>query len=123
MLDLKPKGIRTAILIDIQAYYAKIANSEPVSDLELTALLKELALFRKATTLLAECQSATLESLPKSTSKSARGRHIEITRTAAELLAGDDSRVGYSQNIVSAQQRCTSAVAAEGAWQVAALIN
>ena len=100
------------MLIDLQEFHTKVANAEPVSNIELAQLLKELAHFRKATAYLAECQSATLESLPKSASKSARTRHVSITNTAAQLLVGDASGVGYAHNIMVAHERCASAVTA-----------
>lgn len=98
-------------MLNIQDYYAKLANNEAVTQDEVVALLKELAHFRKAAAHLASCQAATLEALPKSASKSARGRHIELCATAAALLDGDISRVRYPTEVADAANRCRQAVA------------
>ncbi len=97
-------------MLDIQAYYAKLANKEPVTEAEIVDLLKELAHFRGSLAYLASCQAATLESLPKSTSKSGRGRHVTICETAAAMLVGDGSRVKYPEHLDAARNRCLRAV-------------
>ncbi|MBC8737113.1 hypothetical protein F6X40_09860 [Paraburkholderia sp. UCT31] len=99
------------MLLDIQVYYAKLANNEALSNEELTALLKELAHFRQATAYLASCQAATAESLPASTSKTARGRHVDLCANAVKLLKVDSSPIRYTQNLEAAQERCEKVVA------------
>lgn len=96
-------------MLNIQGYYSKLANNEPVSDDEIVALLKELAHFRGSLAYLASCQAATLEGLPKSASKSARGRHVHLCETAAAMLEGDASRVNYPEHMDSARERCLRA--------------
>lgn len=97
-------------MIDIQNYYKKLANKDPISESEVVDLLKELVHFRAATAYLASCQGATLESLPKSASKSSRGRHESICASAARLLSGDASEIRYAADMSSALDRCTKAV-------------
>lgn len=96
-------------MIDIQSYYKKLANKEAICEDETVALLKELDHFRCATSYLASCQAATLEGLPKSASKSARGRHEILCLTAAKLLDGDRSAIRFPENPVAAKERCLSA--------------
>lgn len=96
-------------MLDIQAYYAKLANNETPTENEIVDLLKELAHFRRSLAYLASCQAATLESLPKSASKSGRGRHITICETAAAMLAGDGSRMKYPEHLDAARNRCLRA--------------
>lgn len=102
-------------MLDIQTYYTKLANNEPVTEDEIVALLKELAHFRGSLAYLASCQAATLEGLPKSASKSARGRHVTLCETAAAMLVGDASRVTYPEHFDSARERCLRAAAAHSA--------
>lgn len=96
-------------MLDIQAYYAKLANKEAISEGEVVALLKELAHYRGSLAYLASCQAATLESLPKSYSKSGRSRHVELCKTAAAMLVGDASRVRYTTEPKPARERCLQA--------------
>ena len=96
-------------MLVIQHYYAKLANQDAIKEEEIVALLKELAHYRGATAYLASCQAATLEGLPKSTSKSARGRHEQICLIAAKLLDGDSSGIRYPTDADTAKVRCLSA--------------
>lgn len=97
-------------MLDIQHYYGKLAREETISDVEVVDLLKELAHFRGCTAYLASCQAATLESLPKSAGKSARGRHVDLCRTAAKMLVCDASDVRYPVDPGAARERCLRAV-------------
>lgn len=96
-------------MLNAQQYYAKLANKQPLSEDESVALLKELAHFRGAAAYLASCQAATLESLPKSASKSSRERHEQLCITAAQLLDGDRSGVRYPTDVGAAKERCLKA--------------
>lgn len=96
-------------MLDIQHYYKKLANKEPIHEDDIVALLAELAHFRVATAYLASCQAATLEGLPNSTSRSARGRHEGLCLTAANLLDGDRSDIRYPTDPAAAKERCLSA--------------
>lgn len=96
-------------MLDIQHYYAKLANKQVITEDEAVVLLKELAHFREATAYLASCQAATLEGLPKSASKSARGRHERICLTAVKLLDGDRSDIRYPNDPEAAKARCLGA--------------
>lgn len=96
-------------MLDIQHYYKKLANNEPIGEDETVALLKELAHFREAAAYLASCQAATLEGLPKSTSKSSRARHEALCLTAAKLIDGDRAAIRYPVNPIAAKERCLSA--------------
>jgi len=98
-------------MFDVQKYYAKVAVGEIVTENEIAELVKELVHFRGAAAYLASCQAATLESLPKSTSKSSRERHVNICETAAKILVGDASRVRYPTDMTAARERCLKAVA------------
>lgn len=96
-------------MIDVQAYYQKLANNVALSEDEVVALLKELDNFRCGAAHLASCQAATLEGLPKSTSKSQRQRHHDICVTAAKVLQGDITSIRYKTTVDSALDRCLSA--------------
>lgn len=104
------------MLLDIQDYYGKLSRKEALSEDEVVDLLKELRHFRNATAYLATCHSATLESMPKSASKSSRARHVKICEDAAALLGGDSSIVRTkSTHMVDPEyisKRCLEAVAA-----------
>ena len=97
--------------IDLKPYYTKLANNTPLSENEAVALLKAVEHFQKAAVYLADCQAATLVSLPKSASKSARNRHALICKTAKELLEGNASGVRYPASIEAVRARCINAVA------------
>lgn len=96
-------------MLNVQDYYAKLANNVAISEDEIVALLKELAHFQGTLAYLASCQAATLEGLPKSTSKSSRGRHVALCTTAAAMLVGDSSRVKYPERLEAARERCLRA--------------
>lgn len=96
-------------MLDIQAYYSKLARKEAISEDEIVVLLKEVVHFRGSLAYLASCQAATLESLPKSTGKSARGRHVALCETAAAMLNGDGSRMQYPEHLDAARERCLRA--------------
>lgn len=100
-------------MLDLQAYYQKLVEQTPLSESEVVALLKELEQFRTVATYLASCQAATLESLPNSTSKSSRARHVTICTTAAQALVGDTSGIRYPSTLKVAEtrERCLKAVA------------
>lgn len=97
-------------MIDIGACYARLAKKEALAEDEVVALLKELEHYRGSVAYLASCQAATLEGLPKSYSKSGRGRHVELCKTAAAMLEGDSSRVRYPTQPEHARNRCLQAV-------------
>lgn len=96
-------------MIDIDAYYTKLANKELLPEGEIVSLLRELEHFRCSLAYLASCQAATLESLPKSSSKSARRRHVTLCETAADMLEGDRSRGKYATRLDTARERCLRA--------------
>jgi hypothetical protein len=96
-------------MLNIQSYYAKLANKETITEDEIVSLLKELAHFQGSLAYLASCQAATLEGLPKSTSKSSRGRHVGLCTTAAAMLIGDSSSVRYPAGVDAARERCLKA--------------
>lgn len=93
-------------MIDIPAYYDKLARKLALTEGEIVELLKELEHFRVASAYLASCEAATLESLPKAFSKSGRERHVSICRTAAALLQGDGTLVRFPTDLGSARDRC-----------------
>ncbi len=97
-------------MIDLKEYYAKVANKESLSADEVVALFKELKHFRGVAAYLASCQAATLESLPKSASKSNRSRHQAICEIAAQALQGNISVIKYPVDIETAIKHCDSAV-------------
>lgn len=97
-------------MLDIQHFYGKAARKEPLEGSELVALLKELSHFRKATAYLASCQAATVESLPRSASRSSRDRHLAICSAAAKLATGDSSPAGDHCDLDVAARRCAKAV-------------
>ena len=97
--------------LNLAAYYTKLASNQALSKNETVALLKAVDHFQKAAAYLADCQAATLESLPKSASKSARSRHEAICRTAAQLLEGDASGIRYPTTVEPVRARCMKALA------------
>lgn len=96
-------------MIETDTYYAKLANNQALSSEEAVMLLKELKHFRDLAAYLASCQAATLESLPKSASKSSRVRHQSICQVAVKALSGDISAIKYPVNVETAVERCKSA--------------
>lgn len=96
-------------MIDTKQYFAKLAAHETLTEDEIVALLKELETVRQGLAYMASCQAATLEGLPKSTSKSSRSRHVELCKTAAELLIGNAAVLRFKQNTDAARQRCLKA--------------
>jgi hypothetical protein len=99
-------------MLDIQYFYGKAARNEPLEESDLVSLLKELTHFRKSTAYLASCQAATVESLPRSASRSSRNRHVSICVAAAELAAGDSKSMTTYGDLTAAAQRCLLAVKA-----------
>lgn len=95
-------------MINVQTYYRKLANKEAFLEDEVVALLKELCNFQQGAAHLASCQAATLEALPKSTSKSQRQRHYDICVTAAKVLQGDVTAIRYKTTVEHALDRCLS---------------
>ncbi|MFK4706183.1 hypothetical protein ABIC83_003022 [Roseateles asaccharophilus] len=100
---------------DIQAIYAKLANKEIVTEAEIVAMLKDLAHYHQATAYLASCQAATLESLPKATSKSSRRRHQSLCEIAAQLIEGNAQGIRHRTDPEAAKDRCVRAVKASQA--------
>jgi hypothetical protein len=98
--------------IDLQPYYAKLAAQESLSENEVGNLLAALAIAQKAVAYLAECQAATLESLPKSASRANRSRHVAICEVAAKAMCGNLSGIRYPGTIAAAVSRCENAVRA-----------
>lgn len=95
-------------MIDVNAYYRKLANKEILTEDEIVLLLKELSDFRQGAAYLASCQAATLSGLPKSTSKSQRQRHHDICLVAAKMLQGDLTGIRYLTTVEHATERCLS---------------
>jgi hypothetical protein len=96
---------------DTAPYYRKLASNEPLTEDEVVALLKAVDVYQTGAAYLASCEAATLESLPKSTSKSERARHVAICRTAAGVLDGQAHDIRYPATAQAAQDRCRRAVA------------
>lgn len=93
---------------DVSPFYKKLANHEAISEDEIVRLLKAIETYQAATAYLANCHAATAESLPKSASKSARRRHVEILKTSAQLLDGHVHAIRYRSQPNAAQERCLS---------------
>lgn len=100
-------------MIDINVIYGKLEKNEVISEDEIVDLLKELTLFRSGMVYMAECEAATLESMPKSASKSNRARHTAICATAVKIFQGDTSSIRYHTKFEHALDRCIKAVVAE----------
>lgn len=99
-------------MLDIQEYYGKLARKEAILEEDVVDLLKELEHYRACAAYLASCQAATLEALPKSSSKYSRSRHAAICDAAAKLLIGDGSPIRFPSptGIDAARDRCIRAV-------------
>lgn len=96
--------------IDLQSYYARLANKELFSEDEMVALLKALAHYQKATAYLAHCNAATLETTPKSMSLSQWSRLFNICKASGELALGDPQSLGFqSHSLSDAAERCNRA--------------
>jgi hypothetical protein len=91
---------------DTTPYYRKLASNEPLTEDEIVSLLKAVDSFRNATAYLADCHAATLESMPRSASKSARTRMESICKTSAELLDGGYNPLTHRSTPDAAQKRC-----------------
>ncbi|MYM92466.1 hypothetical protein [Duganella vulcania] len=97
------------MMIDTAAYFAKLAAGEAISESEVQALLNELQSSRTTAAYLADCHAATLESMPKSASKSSRVRQRTICEIAARALRGDRSAVRFPVSVEAAAARCEQA--------------
>lgn len=95
---------------DTKPYYNKLANNEPLTERELLDLLQRVDSLQKGLAYLASCQAATLEGLPKSTSKSARSRHVNLCKMAAEFLDGNLMSLRYPTEPEHAKKRCLEAI-------------
>lgn len=96
-------------LIHLGSYRKKALTKEQFSEQEIESMLNELEHFRLGAAFLASCQAATLESLPKSASKSQRERHHGICLKAAKILQGDITAVDRRDSIERSAERCLSA--------------
>lgn len=97
-------------MMDLNALNKKLANNIDFNEDELMGVLKEISYLRQCMGYIASVQAATLESLPKSTSKSEKNRHLEITKTLAAMLIGDASDDRYPTKIEDARKRCLDAI-------------
>lgn len=97
-------------MIDVQQNYRALAAKEVLSENQIVELLKEVVALRNVAAFLASCQAATLEGLPKSTSKSQTQRHLSICLTAAKALQGDIAAIRYPSTVDHAIERCLAAV-------------
>ena len=66
-----------------------------IADRNNQELLKEVAHWKRVASYLSSCHAATLESLPKSASKSSRERHVSICKKAANMLRGKEMPPSY----------------------------
>jgi len=96
--------------IDTSAYYSKLANNQPLTEGEIVALLKGYEGAQLTAVYLADCHAATLESMPKSASKSLRTRLGAICRNAACLLEGGFNVVSRPARAETVRERCLRAV-------------
>lgn len=111
----EPKVEKDSMQTDIQAIYAKLANKEVVTEADIVGMLKDLAHYHQATAYLASYQAATLQGLPKSTSKLARSRHQGLCVLAAQLIDGDAQGIRHPTDPDAAKERCLRAVKASQA--------
>ena len=104
----------------------KLVEDGALDRKEAQLVLNELEHYKRVAGYLASCHAATLESLPKSASKSSRKRMMDICTIAADALdrnpSSAGSRVAYSVGNVSVDdmldwnaKRCRGAVARKGA--------
>lgn len=98
---------------DLQHYYTKLAQHEPITENEILDLLQRVKAAETGLAYLASCQAATLESLPKSTAKSARARHVSLCKMAAEFIDGNLRSIPSTIKPEQARQRCIEAVQRE----------
>ena len=97
-------------MIDLRAYYNKLADHQSIGEAEIEALLKELSCLRNGLAYLASCQAATLEGLPRSASKASRKRYAHICENAAAFLEGDDSKIRHPDCLDEVRNRCLRAI-------------
>lgn len=92
-------------MLDVQEYYKKLANDEPVPQKEIEALLKAYKVAITLAGYMASCHAATAEGLPASAPLSAKKRMWQICQSAVKGLDGDIDtyRAGTPE---SAQDRC-----------------
>ena len=97
-------------MIDHQHYYGKLARKETLTEDEILVILAELRRMNGVAAYLADCHAATLESLPKSASKSAVNRLVSICARAADMLqGGSEPHSGmrdFTGMVESAARRC-----------------
>lgn len=99
-------------MFDNKHYTQKIANGEGLNPEEARALLKQLQLVSNGLAYVASCQAATVEGLPKSTSKRERDRQLNICRTAAKVMQGDITAIARPETLERATARCLGAISA-----------
>jgi hypothetical protein len=97
-------------VIDLQPYWKKLADGHSFSEEEMQKLLKMAEHFRQATAYLADCQAATAQGLPASTSKSSRSRHVKLCEAGAKLIVGDSSPIRFATNPGAVRTRCLDVV-------------
>lgn len=95
---------------DTKPYYSKLVRNEQFTEREMLDLLQRVDALEKGLAYLASCQAATLAGLPKSTSKSARSRHVNICKMAAEFLDGNLMSLRYPTEPEHAKKRCLEAI-------------
>lgn len=98
------------MILDTKLYYGKLAAGEQLTENEILDLVRAYETAQKGLAYLASCQAATLEGLPASTSKSARSRHVTITKMAGEFVDGNLMSLRYPTEPAHAKQRCEEAV-------------
>lgn len=95
--------------VNFDAFDKKLHSGAPLSIDEQRQLLSQAQALLASHAYLASCQAATLEGLPKSTSKSERARHVRLCRLAASGLMGDTSAFPGTERPVDAIERCNDA--------------
>lgn len=95
---------------DTKPYWKKVAHKEAFTEAELVALLTAVEAYQAATAYLADCNAATLNSLPKSTSKSAKARFSQICTISASLLDGNTQVIPHRASPDAAQAHCFRAI-------------
>lgn len=100
-------------MLNIEHFYKKLSDKQPLSNDEVLELLAELKHFRGIAAYLASCHAATAEGegMLKKTSNSSRGRFAGICKSAALMLQMKSFANHDEAALAAAARRCEQAAA------------
>lgn len=109
--------------MELQEGWKRLAAGNAFTVDECGDLLRQVERLQRGLAYLASCQAATAEGLTKSTSKSDRKRHVELTRMAGEFVVGNVMSIRHPITVAAAKERCERVVAEAQAAEASATDN